>query len=140
MDINQIYTQLIMEKSQDKTNKHHLENADESKRAYNASCGDDITLHIKYDGDYIADASFTGDGCAISQASTSMMVDLIKGKTKKEALKIAETFLAMIKKEITDEETLDILEDAVVLKNISNMPARVKCAVLCWHALSEMTT
>ena len=66
-----------------------------------------------------------------------MMIDLIKGKDKKEALELVETFIGMIKREINDEEELEVLEDAIVLKNISNMPARVKCAVLAWHTLKE---
>lgn len=66
-----------------------------------------------------------------------MMIDLIKGKSIGEALKLVETFIGMIKKEITNEEELEILEDSIVLQNISNMPARVKCAVLAWHTLKE---
>ena len=88
-------------------------------------------------GDIIEDLAFTGQGCVISQASTSMMIDLIKGKDKEEALKLVETFIGMIKREINDEDELEALEDAIVLKNISNMPARVKCAVLAWHTLKE---
>ncbi len=66
-----------------------------------------------------------------------MMVDVIKGKTTQEAEKLADTFFGMIKNEITDEEKLEPLEDAVALKDIAHMPARVKCAVLGWHTLEE---
>ncbi|TDT60978.1 Fe-S cluster assembly sulfur transfer protein SufU [Fonticella tunisiensis] len=138
MDLSSIYTELIMEHSQSQHNKRRLEHADHRERGHNPSCGDEITLEIKLRGEVIEDAAFTGTGCAISQASTSMMIDLIKGKTKDEAMKLVETFLGMIKKEITDEEELEKLEDAIVLQNISNMPARVKCAVLAWHTLKEM--
>jgi len=65
------------------------------------------------------------------------MIDLIKGKIIKEALNLTETFIGMIKREIKDDEELYALEDAMAFKNISNMPARVKCAVLSWHALKE---
>ena len=65
------------------------------------------------------------------------MIDLIKGKSKEEALELVEKFISMIKKEITSEEQLEELEDAIAFKNISNMPARVKCAVLAWHTLKE---
>ena len=99
--------------------------------------GDEITLEIKLNDNIIEDLAFTGQGCAISQASTSMMIDLLKGKDKEEALKLVETFIGMIKREINDEEQLEELEDAIVLKNISNMPARVKCAVLAWHTIKE---
>ena len=140
MDLNAIYTELIMEHSQNSRNKKELENPDFQERGHNPSCGDDITLQVKLKGDIIEEATYIGSGCAISQASTSMLIDLIKGKTKEEALDLVETFLAMIKKEITDEEELEKLEDAIFLKNISNMPARVKCAVLAWHTLKEIFT
>jgi len=137
MDLNEIYTTLIMEHSTSKHNRRKLEHADLYEKGHNPSCGDEITLEIKINDDIIEDLAFTGQGCAISQASTSMMIDLIKGKSKEEALKLVETFIGMIKREITDEEELEELEDAIVLKNISNMPARVKCAVLAWHTLKE---
>lgn len=137
MDLNSIYSQLIMEHNRSGHNKKHLSNPDIIEKGHNPSCGDDITLELKLNGTLIEDASFTGIGCAISQASTSMMIDLIKGITIKEALNLVETFIGMIKKEITDEKELESLEDAIVLQNISNMPARVKCAVLAWHTLKE---
>jgi nitrogen fixation NifU-like protein len=136
-DLNLIYTELIMEHNQSGHNKRHLEHADSSEHGHNPSCGDDITLSLKFKGDIIEDAAFEGSGCAISQASTSMMIDLIKGKTKKEALDYVSTFIGMIKKEVTNEKELEKLEDAIALQNISTMPARVKCAVLAWHTLKE---
>ncbi|MCF0148185.1 MAG: SUF system NifU family Fe-S cluster assembly protein [Clostridium sp.] len=137
MDLNEIYTTLIMEHSTSKHNRRKLDEVDLSERGHNPSCGDEITLEVKLNGDIIEDLAFSGQGCAISQASTSMMIDLIKGKSKEEAFKLVETFIGMIKREIDDEEQLEELEDAIVLKNISNMPARVKCAVLAWHTLKE---
>lgn len=137
MDLNDIYTTLIMEHSTSKHNRRKLDQVDLSERGHNPSCGDEITLEVKLNGDIIEDLAFTGQGCAISQASTSMMIDLIKGKSKEEALKLVETFIGMIKREIDNEDELEELEDAIVLKNISNMPARVKCAVLAWHTLKE---
>ena len=137
MDLNSVYTELIMEHNKNSRNKHSLEDADLSEHGHNPSCGDDITLELKFDGDTISDAAFTGSGCAISQASTSIMIDLIKGKSIEEALELVETFIAMIKKDIEDQQELRKLKDAMALKNISNMPARVKCAVLSWHTLKE---
>lgn len=138
MDMNSIYTEMIMEHSMSKHNKRKLKEADVCRLGHNPSCGDEISLEIKFNGDIIEDLAFTGQGCAISQASTSMMIDLLKGKTKEEALKLTETFIGMIKREIKDDEELMELEDAMVLKNISNMPARVKCAVLAWHTIKEI--
>ena len=137
MDLNEIYTTLIMEHSSSRHNRRKLDQVDLCERGHNPSCGDEITLEVKLNGDIIEDLAFTGQGCAISQASTSMMIDLIKGKNKEEALKLIETFIGMIKREINNEDELEELEDAIVLKNISNMPARVKCAVLAWHTLKE---
>lgn len=137
MDLSSVYTELIMEHNKNSRNKRELENADISEHGHNPSCGDDITLELKFDGDLIEDAAFTGSGCAISQASTSIMIDLIKGKKIEEAMELVETFISMIKKEIDDPQELRKLKDAMALKNISNMPARVKCAVLSWHTLKE---
>jgi nitrogen fixation NifU-like protein len=137
MDLDSVYTELIMEHNKNSRNKHSLEDADLSEHGHNPSCGDDITLELKFDGDIISEAAFTGSGCAISQASTSIMIDLIKGKSIAEALELVETFIAMIKKDIDDQQELRKLKDAMALKNISNMPARVKCAVLSWHTLKE---
>lgn len=106
-------------------------------RGHNPSCGDEINLELEIKDGVISDAAFTGVGCAISQASTSLMVDLIKGRNVEEAKRLAATFLGMIKHEITDENKLETLEDAVALRNISVMPARVKCAVLSWHTLED---
>ena len=137
MDLDSVYTELIMEHNKNSRNKHSLEEADLSEHGHNPSCGDDITLELKFEGDIISDAAFTGSGCAISQASTSIMIDLITGKTIEEALDLVETFIGMVKKEIDDQKELRKLRDGMALKNISNMPARVKCAVLSWHTLKE---
>ena len=142
MDLNDIYQQLILEHSKSKKNKHDLESYDMSEPGHNPSCGDEITLQVKLSDDKknIQDLAFTGVGCAISQASASIMCDLLRGKTIEEAKELCEIFLGMIRREITDDETLEKLEDAEALRNISNMPARVKCAVLAWHTLNDMIT
>ena len=137
MEMDQLYTDLILEHNQDKRNKHELAEFTNSEHGHNPSCGDDLTLQIDVKDGVIKDAAYTGSGCAISQASASMMIDLIKGKTVEEALHYVDLFLGMIKKEVTDDAELEELEDAIALKNISNMPARVKCAVLAWHTLKE---
>ncbi len=137
-DLESIYTNIIMEQSISNHNKHELENLDKKEHGHNPSCGDDITLEIKFDGDKIQDLAFTGHGCAISQASTSIMIDLLKGKTKEEAIKLIDIFLRMIKREKIGEEELEKIEDARALQNISNMPARVKCAELAWYTMQKL--
>lgn len=137
MGIEDIYTEVITEHSRAQENRRRLPHADASLRGHNPSCGDDITLEVAFDGDTIKDAAFSGVGCAISQASADIMIDLVKGKTVAEAKALIEKFLAMIKREITDDAELAELDEAIALKNISNMPARVKCAVLAWRTLDD---
>ena len=108
------------------------------ERGHNPSCGDEITLELQIEGGIIKDAAFTGVGCAISQASTDIMIDLMRGKTVEEAQRLAQLFTSMIKREVTDDAALEELDEAIALKNISNMPARVKCAVLAWHTLEDV--
>ena len=133
MILDDIYTELIAEHSRSPEHKHHLANPTSTERGHNPSCGDEITLELEINDNKIIDASFTGVGCAISQASTDMMIDLLKGKSVEKAKKLAELFISMIKGEVTDDSELEELEDAAALKNIANMPARVKCATLAWH-------
>lgn len=137
-DLDSIYTDVIMEHSTATYNKHKLQDATNSEHGHNPSCGDDITLEIKKDGDTITDLAFTGHGCAISQASTSIMIDLLKGKTVEQANKLISIFIRMIKRENVSEEELNELEEAQALKNISNMPARVKCAELAWYTMQKL--
>lgn len=137
-DLTQVYNELIMEHSMNSYNKKKLDNADYSQKGHNPNCGDEITLEIKLNGDIIEDMAFTGHGCAISLSSTSIMIDTLKGKTIKEAKEIIKTFIEMIKREQTDENELKKLEEAIAFKNISNMPARVKCALLAWHTIEDI--
>ncbi|MEG6565724.1 SUF system NifU family Fe-S cluster assembly protein [Thermoanaerobacterium saccharolyticum] len=134
-DLNQLYSEIIMEHYENSPNKREMDNPTIKERGHNPLCGDDITLELKMNGDVIEDASFVGHGCAISQASTSMMCDLIKGKDKKEALKLIEKFIDMIHKKDVD---IDDLGDAQVLQGVSDFPARVKCALLAWKTLEKI--
>lgn len=137
-EIEDLYNDLIMEHSMNSYNKKSMENPDMTEKGHNPNCGDEIELNLKLNGDVIEDLSFTGHGCAISQSSTSIMIDVLKGKTIKEAKKIIQTFFDMIKRNIKDEKDLELLEDAIAFRNISYMPARVKCAMLAWHTIDDM--
>ena len=137
--LSDLYTEVIGEHSRSPENKGELASATVRERGHNPSCGDEITLELEIaDGVIIIDGAFTGVGCAISQASTDIMIDLMRGKTVEEAHRLAQLFTSMIKREVTDDEVLEELDEAVALKNISNMPARVKCAVLAWHTLEDL--
>ena len=109
-----------------------------SLRGVNPSCGDDITLQLNVSDDgVITDGAFFGDGCAISQASADIMIELIIGKTLDEAKHYAKLFRKMISGEITDDE-LELLEEAGALQHVSKMPARVKCALLSWNTMEKL--
>ena len=135
--LSEIYTELIAEHSQAKENRRALANPTIKERGHNPSCGDEITLELEISDGVIKDASFSGAGCAISQASTDMMIELLRGKKIDEAKRLAELFIAMIQGEVTDDSELAELDEAAALKNISTMPARVKCATLAWHTLDN---
>ena len=137
-NLDELYNDIIMEHSMNSYNKKQLQSCDFCELGHNPNCGDEIKIEVKLNGDVIEDMAFTGHGCAISQSSTSVMIDVLKGKTIKEAKEIIKTFIDMIKREITDEKELEKLEDAIAFKNISNMPARVKCALLAWHTIEDM--
>nr|WP_294651907.1 SUF system NifU family Fe-S cluster assembly protein [uncultured Blautia sp.] len=137
MQNNTFYNEILTDHNLHPGHKHDLSDADLVLEGVNPSCGDDIFLKLKIKDGKITDGAFEGDGCAISQASTDMMLDLIIGKSTEEALNLAEIFLRMIKGQITSEEK-DQLEEAGILEDISHMPSRVKCAVLGWHTMEEM--
>lgn len=137
MQNNTFYNEILTDHNLHPGHKHDLPDADLVLEGVNPSCGDDIFLKLKIKDGKITDGAFEGDGCAISQASTDMMLDLIIGKSTEEALNLAEIFLRMIKEQITSEEK-DQLEEAGILEDISHMPSRVKCAVLGWHTMEEV--
>ena len=131
------YNEILTDHNMRPMHKHDLPDANMVLEGVNHSCGDDIFLKLKVENDEIVDGSFVGSGCAISQASADIMLELIIGKKKEEALHLADLFLQMIKGTIKEED-LEELEEAIALQDISHMPARVKCAVLGWHTMEEM--
>ena len=134
---NSFYREIINDHNLRPTHKRELENADLELRGVNPGCGDDITLRFRLEDGVIADGAFTGEGCAISQASADMMLDLVIGRPVEEALHLCDIFMRMIKSKITEEEREE-LEEAGALIDVSHMPARVKCAVLGWHTMETM--
>lgn len=137
MDSRSFYNEILTDHNLRPGHKHDLPDANMELRGVNPSCGDDITLKLRVEDGVIADGAFVGDGCAISQASADMMLDLIIGRSPEEAKRLSEIFLRMIKGKVTEDE-LDQLEEASALIDISHMPARVKCAVLGWHTMENL--
>ncbi len=135
MELKQLYTDLILEYNRDKTNKRKIESPTVHEHGHNPSCGDDIDIEAKVENGIITDLAYTGSGCAISQASTAMMAELLQGRTVEEGLRLCRLFLDMIRGKVTDDSQLEELEAAITLKDISQMPVRVKCATLGWHTL-----
>jgi len=140
MGLNEIYTAALMEHNAHPDYKYEMEDATHSHEGVNPSCGDDIILQLRMDGDTIDEASFTGSGCAVSLASADIMAELVTEEDKDEALRLCELFLAMIRGEVTDDAELEDLGDAAELKSIARMPARVKCAELAWRTLMTILT
>ncbi len=136
MDTKELYREILNEHNINPNHKKDLSGSTISLNGVNPSCGDNITLNLKIENDVITDGSFTGSGCAISQASVDMMLDLVIGKSKTEALSLIENFMAMIKG-TAEEPQIDSLDEAASLQDISKMPARVKCAVLGWRTMKE---
>ena len=136
--LDEIYNDLIMEHSMNSSNKKALDKCDYCEMGHNPNCGDEIKIQVKLNGDIIEDMAFTGHGCAISQSSTSIMIDTLRGKTITQAKEIINTFINMIKRETKSEEELNKLEDAIAFRNVSNMPARVKCVLLAWHTMEDL--
>ena len=128
METKTFYNEVLTDHNMHPYHKHDIDNADLELEGVNPSCGDDIILKLKFDDakKTIVDGAFTGDGCAISQASADIMLELIIGKPIDEAV------------HLSTEEEIDELDEAGALRDISHMPARVKCAVLGWHTMEEM--
>ena len=136
MENRNFYNEILTEHNVHPEFKHDLPDADIVLEGVNPSCGDDIWLKLRTDGDTIVDGAFIGDGCAISQASADIMLGMVIGRKKDEALQLGQTFMRMIQGEASEEE-IESLEEAAALRDIAHMPARVKCAVLGWRTLKE---
>ena len=136
MENRSFYNEILTEHNVRPDFKHDLPDANIVLEGVNPSCGDDIFLKLKTAGDVIADGAFVGDGCAISQASADIMLGMVIGRKKEDALRLCEMFMRMIQGQATPAE-MEELEEASALQDIAHMPARVKCAVLGWRTLKE---
>ena len=134
---NTFYNEILTDHNLHPYHKERLQDANLVLEGINPSCGDDIILQLRVEDGVIVGGTFEGDGCAISQASVDIMLDMVVGRTKEEALHIADLFHKMIEGRASEEE-IEELEEAGALRDISHMPARAKCAVLGWNTMKGM--
>ena len=140
MAANSIYGNILNEHNLRPTHRGTMEEPTIVLEGVNPTCGDDITLQLETDDQgVITDAAFSGAGCAVSQASTDIMLDMIIGHSKTEALSLVDTFMRMVRGEASQEE-IEGLEEAAALQDVAHMPARAKCATLAWHTLQKTLT
>ncbi len=137
METKELYREILNEHNINPGHKIPMDSPTLTLQGVNPSCGDNIVLNLKVQDGIITDGSFTGSGCAVSQASTDMMLDLVIGKSKEDALRYGEIFMGMIQGTATEDQIAE-LDEAAALQDIARMPARVKCAVLGWRTMKEM--
>ena len=140
MDVTSLYNEQFMDHVVHPDYKYALTDPTHALDGINPSCGDELRLYVRLDDEgRIDECAYTGHGCAVSMASADMMADLMVGKTPEEALALCELFKGMVTGVETNEDELEEqLDEAALLKDVSHMPARVKCAELAWRTLSEM--
>jgi nitrogen fixation NifU-like protein len=133
--LEELYQEVILEHSRNPRNFGPLENADRTAVGYNASCGDDIQVHLKFSGDWLSSVHFTGEGCAISKASASLMVGAVEGLKISTARIFVRHVIDVISGRNTEPVTEESLGSCAVLLGVRRFPMRIKCATLAWHAL-----
>ena len=138
--LRELYQEVILDHSRHPRHYGVLGDASHKAEGYNPLCGDRVTVMLALDEDgRVADIKFEGKGCAISQASASMMTDMIVGKTVSEAMGISGAFLELMQSRGAAEPDEDLLGDAVAFEGVSKYPARIKCALLGWMAWKDAT-
>jgi nitrogen fixation protein NifU and related proteins len=143
MQLESMYQEIILDHYRNPHHRGLREPYEAEVHHVNPTCGDEVTLRVHLDGAgddaRVADVSYDSMGCSISQASASVMSDLVIGKSVKEAMVVGEEFLALMQSRGQVEPDEDVLEDAVAFVGVSKYPARVKCALLAWMAWKDAT-
>ena len=134
-DLRDLYQDVIVEHSKRPRNFHSLAAPARCAHGYNPLCGDTINVYVKVDDDKVVDASFEGSGCAISTASASVMTDAVKGKSTGEAEALFTKFHDLVTGHADVDAEAEDLGKLSIFGGVSEFPARVKCATLCWHTL-----
>ncbi|MEY9873542.1 nitrogen fixation NifU-like protein [Streptacidiphilus sp. MAP12-33] len=138
MKLDSLYQDIILDHYKNPHGRG-LRDGDAEVHHVNPTCGDEITLRVKLDGTVLRDVSYEGQGCSISQASASVLNELLVGKELGEAQKIQEAFLELMQSKGQQEGDEEVLEDAIAFAGVSKYPARVKCALLSWMAWKDAT-
>jgi nitrogen fixation NifU-like protein len=139
MQLESMYQEIILDHYRNPHHKGLRDPYDAEVHHVNPTCGDEVTLRVRLDGDDVADVSYDAVGCSISQASASVMADLIIGRPVKEAMNTGDEFLKLMQSKGRMDPDEDVLEDAVAFTGVSKYPARVKCALLAWMAWKDAT-
>ena len=137
MQLDNLYQEVILDHYKNPQNKKLNTSFDAQVHHINPSCGDEITLNVTLDANVIKNVSWDGVGCSISQASVSILTDLLIGKSLDQAQVIADSFMHLMQSKGTEKGDEAILEDAVALAGVSQYPARIKCALLGWMAFKD---
>ena len=137
MQLDNLYQEVILDHYQNPQHKKLSPTYDAQVHHINPSCGDEITLNVTLSGQTVSDVSWDGVGCSISQASVSILSDLVLGKTLTQAQEISDSFMALMQSKGTQTGDEGLLEDAVALAGVSQYPARIKCALLGWMAFKD---
>ncbi|WP_377268905.1 Fe-S cluster assembly sulfur transfer protein SufU [Peterkaempfera sp. SMS 1(5)a] len=138
MKLDSMYQEIILDHYRNPHGKG-LREGDAEVHHVNPTCGDEITLRVKLEGPVVTDVSYESQGCSISQASASVLNDLVVGKSVGDAQKVQEAFLELMQSKGQSEGDEEVLEDAVAFSGVSKYPARVKCALLSWMAWKDAT-
>jgi nitrogen fixation NifU-like protein len=139
MQLDQLYQEIILDHYKKPRGRGLREPYDIQVRHVNPTCGDEVDLRVRLDGDTVADISYEGMGCSISQASASVLHELVVGKSVTDALSRVDSFTEMIASRGESEPDEKVLEDAIAFAGVSKYPARVKCALLSWMAFKDAT-
>ena len=137
MQLDNLYQEVILDHYKNPQHKKLSSTYDAQVHHINPSCGDEITLNVTLSGQTVADVSWDGVGCSISQASVSILSDLVLGKTLAQAQEISDSFMTLMQSKGTQTGDENLLEDAVALAGVSQYPARIKCALLGWMAFKD---
>jgi nitrogen fixation NifU-like protein len=138
-DLDALYQEIILDHYKNPHGKGLRDDYEAEVHHVNPTCGDEVTLRVHVEDDKVADVSYDALGCSISQASASVLYDLVVGKSVDEAMEIHEEFLRLMQGKGAVEPDEEVLEDGIAFAGVAKFPARIKCALLSWMAWKDAT-